>query len=195
MKYHFMMQLHRLEGFYWTAHAGGFARAARAFPYPISAPAVYQQVRKLEADIGARLFERVGKDRLALTAAGRVLFEFCQPFFVELPVLARSITGGQHGGLLRIDAAALEIQHFLPPWLSRLRAQRPDIRVQVEEVSLGDGRRLLSGESDLLVEYQPEIASGLQARRVGSYYPFLIAPRGRVRSGANIRVAAQTLRD
>ena len=190
-----MMQLHRLEGFYWTAHAGGFARAARAFPYPISAPAVYQQVRKLEAELGARLFERTGKDRLSLTAAGRALFEFCQPFFVELPVLARSITSGDHGGLLRIEAAALEIQHFLPAWLSRLRGKRPDIRVQVEEVSLGDARRLLSGESDLLVEYQPQLPSGVHARPIGNYSAFVVAPRGWVRDGGSLRVAVQALRD
>ena len=53
-----MIQLHRLEGFYWVARTGGYARAARAFPYPLTQPAVHQQVRKLEEDLGARLFER-----------------------------------------------------------------------------------------------------------------------------------------
>lgn len=187
------VQLHRLEGFYWTAQAGGFARAARAFPYPITAPAVYQQVRKLEQELGARLFERASKDRLTLTAAGRALFEFCRPFFVELPALTRALASGDHGGLLRVDAAALEIQHFLPRWLARLRAKRPDIRVRVEEVSLADARRLLAGETDVIVEYQPELPSGLHVRRVGSYYPFLIAPRGSVRPGAKLRAAAAAL--
>ena len=32
--------LHRLEGFFWVARTGGYARAARAFPYPITQPAV-----------------------------------------------------------------------------------------------------------------------------------------------------------
>lgn len=195
MKLSFTMQLHRLEGFYWTAQAGGFARAARAFPYPISAPAVYQQVRKLEQELGTRLFERASKDRMALTPAGRALFEFCRPFFVELPALTRAIASGEHGGVLRVDAAALEIQHFLPRWLARLRAARPDIRVQVEEVSLGDAHRLLAGEADVLVEYQPELPSGLHARKVGSYFAFLIAPRGRVRAGAPLRAAAAALRE
>ena len=39
-----MIQMHRLEGFYWVATAKGYTAAARAFPYPITQPAVYQQV-------------------------------------------------------------------------------------------------------------------------------------------------------
>jgi len=42
----------RLEGFYWVARTGGYAAAARAFPDPLSQPAVFQQVRKLEDELG-----------------------------------------------------------------------------------------------------------------------------------------------
>ncbi len=55
------MQVARLEGFYWVARASGYATAARAFPYPITQSALFQQVRKLEDDLGVRLFERIGK--------------------------------------------------------------------------------------------------------------------------------------
>ena len=68
--------VHRLEGFYWVARTGGYAKAARAFPYGITQPAVHQQVRKLEQELGVALFERVGKDRMQLTAAGRELDSF-----------------------------------------------------------------------------------------------------------------------
>ena len=47
-----------------------YTHAAREFPYPISQPGVYQQVRKLEQDLGSTLFERVGRDRVELTAQG-----------------------------------------------------------------------------------------------------------------------------
>src|SRR5207248_180584 len=47
-----MIQLGRLEGFYRVARAEGYARAAREFPYPITQPGVYQQVRKLEGALG-----------------------------------------------------------------------------------------------------------------------------------------------
>ena len=57
-----MIQIQRLEGFYWVAFTGGYARAARAFPYPITQPAVHQQVKKLERELDITLFERVGID-------------------------------------------------------------------------------------------------------------------------------------
>jgi DNA-binding transcriptional LysR family regulator len=81
------VQIHRLEGFYWVARTGGFARAARAFPYPITQPAVHQQVKKLEAELGLGLFERVSKDRMQLTAAGDRVFRYIAPFFEQLPAV------------------------------------------------------------------------------------------------------------
>jgi DNA-binding transcriptional LysR family regulator len=193
MKYCFMIQLHRLEGFYYATKTGGFSRAARAFPYPITPPAVYQQVRKLEQELGATLLTRVGKDQLALTSAGRALFAYCEPFLRELPALTRSLREGTFGGTLRIDAAALEVQHFLPGWLARLAKSRADIAVQIEEVPFGEPSRVLRGETDLLVEYQPELAPGLGTRHVGDYFAFLIAPAGRLRR-ATQRSAARSLR-
>jgi DNA-binding transcriptional LysR family regulator len=190
-----MTQLHQLEGFYWTAQAGGVARAVQAFPYAISATAISQQVRKLELELGVRLFERVGEDEVSLTAAGRALFDFCRPFFIELPALTRALASGEHGGILRVHAAALEVQHFLPRWLVRLRERRPDIRVQVEEVSLGDPQRVLTGETDLLIDYQPDLPTGLRARRVGSYYAFLVAPCGQIAANATTRAVAKAVRD
>src|SRR5688572_7706284 len=157
-----MIQLHRLEGFYRVAIAAGYARAARSFPYPITQPAVHQQVRKLEEDLGVKLFERVGKDRVIPTAAGRTLLAFCAPFFEELPAVARAVSEGKGGGVLRIDAAAMELEHVMPSWIARLRRARPDIRVDIEEVPVGDAQRLLRGEADLVVDYLPALPPGVE---------------------------------
>jgi DNA-binding transcriptional LysR family regulator len=179
-----MIQLHRLEGFYRVAVAGGYARAARSFPYPITQPAVHQQVRKLEQELGARLFERTGKDRVEPTSAGRALLAFCTPFFEGLPAVVRAVSQGSHGGVLRIDAAAMELEHVLPGWVARLRRARPDIRVDIEEVSVGDPRRLLRAEADLVVDYQPELPPGVEARTVANYHSFVAAPAELIGSGA-----------
>jgi DNA-binding transcriptional LysR family regulator len=86
-----MIQIHRLEGFYWVARTGGYARAARAFPYPITQPAVHQQVKKLEGELGVTLFERVGKSEMALTPAGIRLYEFVRPFYEGMAGVVRSL--------------------------------------------------------------------------------------------------------
>lgn len=173
-----MIQLHRLEGFYRVATARGYARAARAFPYPITQPAVHQQVRKLEQELGVKLLERVGKDRVEPTSAGRVLLDFCAPFFEGLPATVRAISERSYGGVLRIDAAAMEIQHVIPPWIARLRQRRPDIHVDLEEVAFADPARLLRGDADIVVDYQPTVAPELEGRQVATYRAVLVAKRG-----------------
>lgn len=182
-----MIHLHRLEGFYHCACHGGYARAARNFPYPISQPAVHQQVRKLERELGAQLFERVAHDRIALTSAGRRLFDFCAPFFELLPAVSRAIAERSYGGALRIDAAALEIRHVMPRWLKRLRQLRPDIEIDLEEIQTPDLERLRSGRADLAVDFLAELPLGFEARRVGTHWVFLVLP-------SNVRHHPKTLK-
>lgn len=171
-----MIQLHRLEGLYWVVREKGYAAAARAFPYPITQPAVYQQVRKLEEELGTPLFERVGRDRVEPTAAARKLYDFCAPFFEALPPLVRSITSGTFGGTLRVEAAPLEIRHVLPSWIQRLRAKRPDIEVQLTEVQTPDATRLLGGRVDLVVDHLPSVPLGVTALQIAEHHVFLIMP-------------------
>jgi DNA-binding transcriptional LysR family regulator len=189
-----MIQLHRLEGFYRVALAQGYARAAREFPYPITQPAVYQQVHKLEQDLGSRLFDRVSKDRVALTPAGRTLFDFCRPFFEQLPEVVRSIEASSHGGVLRVDSAALEIRHVMPAWLRRLRRARPDIRVELEEVQVADVARLRSGETDLIVEYLPNVPTGIATRKVACHHVFIVIPKDHPRA-RDARLSLKDLAD
>ncbi len=171
------IQLHRLEGFYRVALAGGYARAARQFPYPITQPAVHQQVRKLEEELGVTLFDRVAKDQMELTAAGKHLHAFCAPFFEELPAVLRSIEASSFGGTLRIDASGLALRRLMPAWLSRLRKARPDIHIELEEIQQPDIERLRLGQADLLVDYLPELPKSVEARAVAYCQIYLAVPR------------------
>jgi DNA-binding transcriptional LysR family regulator len=171
-----MIQLQRLEGFYWVAKCEGYARAARSFPYPITQPGVHQQVKRLEAEVGVRLFERVGKDRVILTPEGRALYEYVAPFLEGLPAVARSLRSGEVGGRLRIHASGHVLRYLLPPWLRRLQSQRADIEVELFEAKVPAVALVRSGEADLLVDHLPEVPSDLEVRRVGSAHPFLVYP-------------------
>lgn len=171
-----MIQLARLEGFYWVACTGGYARAAREFPYPITQPGVHQQVRKLEAELGTALFSRIGKDRMMLTESGRALFDFCAPFFEGLQPLVRAIEQGRVGGQLRIDAASLEISQILPTWIKRVSRELPSLQLLVEEIKEVDYGRLRSGKTDLIVEYHPSPPADVATTRVGTYHSFLVVP-------------------
>lgn len=170
------LQLHRLEGFYHVARVGGYAKAARDFPYPISQPAVHQQVKKLEGELGKPLFERVGRDRLILTPAGKALWEFIAPFFEQFPAVVRSIQADETSGELRVWAETLLIRHLLPPWVGRVNRASPDLALDLREVRSPGVDCLLRGETDVLIahlaETPPEIASAV----VAEVRPFLVLP-------------------
>jgi DNA-binding transcriptional LysR family regulator len=170
----FMIQLHRLEGFYWVARSGGYARAARAFPYPITQPAVHQQVKKLEGELEIALFERVGKDRMQLTPAGKRLYEFVRPFFEKLPGLARSLKQGDYGGDFHVQTASLLLRNLLPAWVKRVHRRWPEIRVHLRETQETDLEPLRSGEVDLIVDYLPEIPDDLASVRVATVRPCVV---------------------
>lgn len=170
------VQLSRLEGFFRVARARGYARAARSFPYPITQPAIHQQVKKLEAELGVRLFERLTKDQLALTPAGERLYAFAEPFFAELDLVVDEIRAEAFGGVLRIDTSGLVLKQLLPSFLRRLRSARRDILVDVEEVPEPDVARLRSGAAHLIVDYRERPPEGCEARQVAVSRPYLVYP-------------------
>jgi len=171
-----MIQLNRLEGFYWVARTGGYAKAARAFPYPITQPAVFQQVKKLETELGAKLFERTGKDTILLTPAGRRLQAFVAPFFAELKTLTRSLRAGEYGGELRVHASALFLRHLMPPWIRRLARRSPKVQVDLQELPEDRPNPLRTGDADLVVTYLRDAGPGIETRHVATLHAFLVLP-------------------
>lgn len=174
-----MISLNPLEGFYMVAVHRSYARAARAFRYPISQPGVHQQVKKLEQALEVKLFERVGRGEMALTAAGRYLFAFVRPFFEQLPAVTRALAAQQFGGELRIEAGNLAIRQVLPAWVRRMRAARDDVAISLAECAFPDPERLRSGACDLLVDFLPELPPWCAGREVARATAWLVVPADR----------------
>ncbi len=186
-----MISLQRLEGFYWVARTGGYARAARAFPYPITQPGVHQQVRRLEEEVGVPLFERVGKDHMALTPAGHALFGVVEPFYEQLPALAAKLKEGKVGGTLKVHAAGHLLRHLMPKWLQRLQSRRPDISVALSEVKAADPAALLRGEADLVIDWLPRLPEGIETQVVATMQTFVVTPtHGPFAQGPRLKLAA-----
>jgi DNA-binding transcriptional LysR family regulator len=80
--------VHNLVIFESAARLGSFSRAADELG--VTQPAVSQAVRRLEAAIGARLFQRSHR-LVALTDAGERLFEDVTDGFSRILVTARHI--------------------------------------------------------------------------------------------------------
>lgn len=172
------VQLHRLEGFFWVARTGGYARAARAFPYPITQPAVHAQVKKLEEELGTALFERVAKDRMAPTPAGQRLYDFVRPFFESLPSVVRSIQGGEFGGELRVSTSGLLVRHLVPGWIRALHAAHPEVAVHLEETGDDAVDLLRQGQVDLAIDHLYEVPDDIATMAVAVLHPIVAVPRG-----------------
>lgn len=172
-----MIDLHRLAGFHLVATQGGYARAARAADYPITQPALHQQVKKLEAEVGVELLERLGKDRMRPTPAGARLLAFVAPFLRDLPAVVRSLRTGEFDGALAIQAESLLIRQLLPTWLLQLRRRRPQVQVQLQEIATPDLQALRSGSTDVMVAHLPEVPDDLATQLVAELHPFVVAPR------------------
>lgn len=187
-----MLPLNQLEGFYMVAVHRGYAAASRAFRYPITQPGVHQQVKKLELELDVKLFERVGRGDMALTPAGRHLFDFVKPFFEALPGVARSVSAGTFGGEVRIDAGGLAIRQVLPPWVRRIRAARKDVRVALAEQDLPDYDRLRTGRCDVLVDFLPSPPDWVATRTVAVASAWLVVPESAAADRPTLGALADT---
>jgi DNA-binding transcriptional LysR family regulator len=140
---------------------------------------VFQQVRKLENELGVRLFERVGRAEVRLTGAGRQLYEHVGPFFEKLPSVERALKGATPARELRVAAEALILQQVLPDWIRGLQRRAPDLRVDVRELAAPDPEVVRSGEVDLAVAYFPgALPPSLTSRPVALLNAFLVLPSG-----------------
>lgn len=176
-----MINLNRLEGFYWVAREGGYSAAARACPRDITQPAIHQQVRRLEEELEVELLERAGHRRVRLTAAGARLYAYCRAFFEGLPDVMASLHGERRR--LRIEAAGLVIHRLLPSWLQRVRRARHDLELEVGELDSPDLDRLRSGELDLIIDHLPSVPPDITTHQVAVAHPFIVVPRGHPHDG------------
>jgi len=134
------MNLRYLHTFVGIAEAGSIARAGARLH--VSQPAASRQVLALEAELGVRLFDRIGR-RLRLTSEGEDLLRQSRRLLVEADLLnarARALKGGQTG-ILRVGATPMVIENTLSPFLRRYRPAHPDVEVNFVE---DGGLRLLS---------------------------------------------------
>jgi DNA-binding transcriptional LysR family regulator len=98
------MDLRQLRGFVTIVEAGGFLRAADRVH--LSQPALSRQIHALEAELGVRLFDRIGR-RVRLTSEGEDLLALSRRLLTDAESLgerARALKSGR-SGLLRVDSS------------------------------------------------------------------------------------------
>ena len=156
-------RLRQLRAFCRVVQTGSITKAAESLD--LASGAVSVQIRELEYEMEAHLFDRRGRG-LTLNPAGERLYELAEPlarrmdsvsgaFVRELgDVLSRRI----HFGASQAAAACV-----VPVHLKRFHALYPDMRVRVHTCLVSEGvERMLDGEFDFVLgEEEPALRTRL----------------------------------
>ncbi len=159
----------RLRAFLQIAERGTVASAAEALGY--TAPAVSQQLSKLERQLGASLFDRVG-GRLRLSARGESLVPIARQI-LDLSSQAEQTNNvpGTHNREVVVSSFASAIRELLIPVMQSKLAKRTRfvVREAEDEVALRD---LRLGDIDLAIVQEYEGGQSTRSSRL-TYTPIL----------------------
>jgi DNA-binding transcriptional LysR family regulator len=155
-----------LEALLAVARTGSVGGAARQ--RHITSSAVSQQIRRLEAHFGVKLFERAGRG-IRLTAAGeaalpvvRELWSGAESAFVRLAELA-----GHPTVTLRVAVSDYLGKGLLAPVLRDLLDEEPPVRFEIVTTHSRAAVRLVAGgDVDLAVVTGQETPRGLEDRHL-----------------------------
>jgi LysR family transcriptional regulator, hydrogen peroxide-inducible genes activator len=126
------MELQQLRYFCAIADTGSFTRAAQQTH--VSQPSLSQQLRKLEDELGARLFDRLGRT-VQLTEAGRLFLPNARAVLRDLEAARSDVIERKMsiGGPISIGVIPTIAPYFLPPILATFSRKYPEARVSVAE--------------------------------------------------------------
>lgn len=159
------MELHQLRYFVAVAREGSMTQAAASLF--LAQPTLSIQIRKLEQDVGAKLFERLAR-RVVLTAAGEAFLEHAEKALAELALGREQVAEvvGLREGRVALGVLPSVGAYLLPAVLAAFRAEHPAVAVRMVEhdVSRDFEQLVQSGELDMAVTRMPVTLSGLGCR-------------------------------
>ena len=174
-----MLNTVHLQTFLAVVETGSFSAAAKRLH--MSQPAVSQQIRTLEEQMGGvRLFRRSGQ-QMVLTLAGEQLLSNARELvaMAERTVQAVSALRGQIGGRVRVGCVAGGAEAFLPYALAVVQRQYPAVTVEVvvqaaDQLLEGLGERLF----DLVLVNDTPRRRGFETRLLAVERLVLVASTG-----------------
>lgn len=124
------MTLTQLRHFVGLAQAGSFAQAARLLF--LTQPALSRSIQALEDELGASLFDRLGR-RIALTPLGHEVLERARRLVSEADALKQVSQGLQAGliGRLRIGLSSAPGVLLAPALLGHMARHHPRLQVEI----------------------------------------------------------------
>ena len=140
------MEFHQLRYVCAIAETGNFSRAAERCK--IAQPSLSQQILKLEKDLGAKLFDRLGRS-VRLTEAGRVFVHHARAILEQME-MARSSVADKNADLrgnVTVGVIPTVAPYLMPSYTAAFAKKYPDARLRIVEETtsvLVEGLRDLS---------------------------------------------------
>jgi DNA-binding transcriptional LysR family regulator len=160
------MDLNQLQGFVTIVHEGTFTRAAeRLF---LTQPALSLQIKALEEELGAPLFERRNR-QVFLTEAGRTVFDRAEHLLALAGQIRQDIDAlqGPHSGRLNIGASDTTCLYVLPPLVQQFRSRFPGVEIHLTNRPSGEIVELLkTGAVDFGIVTLPVADSQVESERL-----------------------------
>lgn len=160
------MELRHLRYFVAVAEELHFGRAAARVH--ISQPPLSRQIRDLEQELGARLFDR-GRHGVALTAAGGVFLGEVRRLLEQLDHSVAAARRADRGelGTLRIGYVGSVAYSGLPEIVRAFRTRLPSVEVRLREMSPAEQvEALLADRLDVSFARGPVEEPGLRVQTV-----------------------------
>jgi LysR family hydrogen peroxide-inducible transcriptional activator len=145
------MELHQLRYFCAVAETGSFSRAAEQSH--VAQPSLSQQIMKLEDELGARLFDRLGRS-VRLTDVGKTFLPRARAVLRELEAAKGDVVESKDsvGGPICVGVIPTVAPYFLPPHLTLFTREFPQARLTVvEEITPVLLERLRAGTVDVAI--------------------------------------------
>lgn len=156
------VSLHQLKLFCTVIEKGSITRASEALY--ISQPALSTQLKRLEANLGMRLIERVNGN-LILTDAGRLLYKSASSIIKHMHAVERQILDLKKGvtGSISVGVSHTGVLYLCADILRDFHTKHPQCEITLY-VSAADQifERLLEGAIDVAFEWQPITVKGLK---------------------------------
>jgi LysR family hydrogen peroxide-inducible transcriptional activator len=187
------MELHQLRYFCAVAETGSFSRAAEHSH--VSQPSLSQQILKLEAELGARLFDRLGRS-VRLTEVGQAFLPRALSVLRELEAARGDVVESKESvsGPVAVGVIPTVAPYFLPAVLAAFAKLFPKSTVTVvEEITPVLLERLRAGSIDIAILALPVRGHEFEALPLITEPLFAALPRNH-RLSRNKTVALGELR-
>jgi DNA-binding transcriptional LysR family regulator len=181
----------QLEAVLALAEYGSFVAAAARLR--LSQPALTRAIKRLEAQLGVRLFERSTR-RVQITAAGREFAAVAERMLADLGITVQSVrdVAQERRGLVVVSCVMSVAVGLLPRMIAAYRADRPGVEIHLREgvyASILDDVR--SGVADFGVSYIDELPDFAVGKPLGRQAFYAVVPARHKLAGKRVMALAE----